>query len=131
MKREWKGSLTIEAACLMSLVGLVLVSSLLLLFYFHDKAVISACTYETAVVGSTKAREKDGVEEEVLQQAFLERIRGKCIFFSGARPRIEIEENQIVVTAEAVRNRIRLTVVQRAALTEPEGHIRSIRRITG
>ena len=40
--------------------GLILVSSLLLLFYFHDKNIISSCAYETAVIGSTKAREREG-----------------------------------------------------------------------
>lgn len=131
MKREWKGSLTVETAYLMPLVCLLLAAGLLLMFYFHDKAVISACAYETAVIGSTKAREKDGVEEEVLRQAFRERIRGKCILFPGAEPGIEIRDTQIVVTAEAARRGIRLTVVQTAALTEPEERIRSVRRIIG
>lgn len=126
-----QGSLTVEAACLMPLVGLILVSSILLLFYFHDKNIISSCAYETAVVGSTKAREKEGVEASLLNQAFQERIQGKCIFFPGASADIQVGEDKITVTASASRRYIRLQIVQRAAVTEPEDYIRRIRRITG
>lgn len=55
-----------EAACLMPLVGLLLVSTVLLLFYFHDKNIIASCAYETAAIGSTKAREKEGVDANVI-----------------------------------------------------------------
>lgn len=131
MGKGCKGSLTVEAAYLMPLVGLILVSSILLLFYFHDKNIISSCAYETAVIGSTKAREKEGVEASVLNQAFQERLRGKCIFFSGASADIQIEEDEITVRADSSRRMMTLSVVQRAAVTEPEDHIRNIRRITG
>ena len=118
-----------EAAFLMPLVGLLLVSSVLLFFYFHDKNIISSCAYETAVIGSTKAREKDGVEASLLDQAFQERMQGKCIFFPGARADIRVGDEEVTVTASAARGYFRLQVVQRAAVTEPEDHIRRMRRI--
>ena len=126
---ECGGSLTVEAALLMPLVGLLLVSSVLLFFYFHDKNIISSCAYETAVIGSTKAREKDGVEASLLDQAFQERMQGKCIFFPGARADIRVGDEEVTVTASAARGYFRLQVVQRAAVTEPEDHIRRMRRI--
>lgn len=120
-----------EAACLMPLVGLLLVSTVLLLFYFHDKNIIASCAYETAVIGSTKAREKEGVDASLLNQAFQQRIQGKCIFFPGGRADIQVEDETITVSAYASRKYFSLRVVQRAAVTEPEDHIRRIRRITG
>lgn len=126
---ECGGSLTVEAALLMPLVGLLLVSSVLLFFYFHDKNIISSCAYETAVIGSTKAREKDGVDASLLDQAFQERMQGKCIFFPGARADIRVGDEEVTVTASAARGYFRLQVVQRAAVTEPEDHIRRMRRI--
>ena len=129
--RTFKGSLTVEAAFLMPLVGLILVSSLLLLFYFHDKNIISSCAYETAVIGSTKAREREGADAALLQQAFRERIRGKCIFFPGAEAQIEVGEEEITVRASAARRGLHLQVEQRAAVTDPEEHIRDLRRLTG
>lgn len=124
-----KGSMTVETAFLMPLAGLVLVAGTLLLFYFHDKIIISSCAYETAVVGSTKAREKEGADPDELSQAFHERIRGKCIFFGGAEAEVHVAEDQVCVTASAFRKGIRLRVEQRAAVTEPEDHIRNLRRI--
>ena len=126
---ECGGSLTVEAALLMPLVGLLLMSSILLFFYFHDKNIISSCAYETAVIGSTKAREKEGVDASLLDQAFQERMQGKCIFFPGARADIRVGDEEVTVTASAARGYFRLQVVQRAAVTEPEDHIRRMRRI--
>ena len=80
-----QGSLTVEAACLMPLVGLILVSSILLYFYFHDKNIISSCAYETAVVGSTKAREKEGVEASLLNQAFSGTDTWEMYLLSGGQ----------------------------------------------
>ena len=68
----------------MPVIGMILAVSILALFYFHDKNIISSCAYETAVVGSTKAREKDGVSPDILIRAFQERIHGKCILFPDA-----------------------------------------------
>ena len=81
LKKKYQGSLTVEAAYLMPVIGMILAVSILALFYFHDKNIISSCAYETAVVGSTKAREKDGVSPDILIRAFQERIHGKCILF--------------------------------------------------
>ena len=131
LKKKYQGSLTVEAAYLMPVIGMILAVSILALFYFHDKNIISSCAYETAVVGSTKAREKDGVSPDILIRAFQERIHGKCIFFPGARADIQVEDETITVSAYASRKYFSLRVVQRAAVTEPEDHIRRIRRITG
>ena len=79
LKKKYQGSLTVEAAYLMPVIGMILAVSILALFYFHDKNIISSCAYETGVVGSTKAREKDGVSPDILIRAFQERIHGKCI----------------------------------------------------
>ena len=129
--RGCKGSLTVEMACLMPLVCLLLVSTVLLLFYFHDKNIIASCAYETAIIGSTKAREKEGVDASLLDQAFQQRIQGKCIFFAGVRTDIRVDDEEITVSAFASRKYFSLRVVQRAAVTSPEDHIRKVRRITG
>lgn len=122
--RTWKGSFTVETACLLPMFILVLHLCIVGCFYYHDKNVISSCAYETAVVGSTKSREKDGVTPETLERAFQERLRGKCILFSGASVRVRIGENQIIVQATASRHAMKVSVVHTAAVTEPEDYIR-------
>ena len=39
---------------------LLVMSSIYAFFYYHDKNIIAGAAYETAVVGSNKAREKPG-----------------------------------------------------------------------
>lgn len=122
--RTWKGSFTVETACLLPMIILVLHLCVLGCFYYHDKNVISSCAYETAVIGSTKIREKDGVTPETLEHAFQERIRGKCILFSGASVRVGTGEDQITVQATASRRAMKVSVIHTAAVTEPENYIR-------
>ena len=54
MKREYlrKGSFTIEAACVMSLVLLVLMGVLYLTFFVHNRAWLTAAACESALTGS-------------------------------------------------------------------------------
>lgn len=55
-----KGSMTVEAACLMSLILLVLMGLLYLCFFVHNRAWLTAAAYEAAVSGSMEGIKKDG-----------------------------------------------------------------------
>ena len=61
VRKNLKGSMTVELSFLMPIILLLIMSSILAAFYFHDKNVLAGAAYETAVVGSTKIREKDKV----------------------------------------------------------------------
>ena len=83
MKREYlrKGSFTIEAACVMSLVLLVLMGVLYLTFFVHNRAWLTAAACESALTGSMEGIRKDGQAEQV-QRAW------KCwLFWSGKSDR--------------------------------------------
>lgn len=129
MNRGYKGSLTVEAAYIIPLIGMVFLLSVIGIFYFHDKNVISGCAYETAVIGSIKSREKEEITEGMLETVFKERIGGKCILFPGAQAKISISSQQILVEAAASKGRMKISVMQTAKVTEPENYIRNIRRI--
>ena len=49
---------TVEMSFLMPIIMLLIMSSIYAFFYYHDKNIIAGAAYETAVVGSNKAREK-------------------------------------------------------------------------
>ena len=98
-------------------------------FYYHDKNIIAGAAYETAVVGSTKAREKDGIQEAELKALFQERVGKKCILFPGAVAVCSVSKEEIRVSAVVKRRKMSLAVESRAAVTEPERYIRDIRRI--
>lgn len=123
-----RGSLTVEMSFLMPLVLFLVMNCILAVFYYHDKNILAGAAYETAVVGSTKAREKDGITEEELKSLFDQRIQNKCIFFAAPDAEIAVGEDEITVTVTASRKRMWVSVEKRAAVTEPEKYIRDIRR---
>ena len=66
-----KGSFTIEAACVMSLVLLVLMGVLYLSFFVHNRAWLTVAACESALTGSMEGIRKDGQSQEA---AAAERI---------------------------------------------------------
>ena len=54
--------MTVEMSFLMPMILFLIMGCILAVFYYHDKNILGAAAYETAVVGRTKARENDGVE---------------------------------------------------------------------
>lgn len=129
MNTDRKGSITVEMAYIMPLVLMVFFLSIMGIFFYHDKNIIAGCAYETAVIGSTKAREKEGVTSELLKTVFAERIQKKCILFGSVESSITVSKAEVTVVATAQKNSMKISVTQRASITEPEEYIRNIRRI--
>ena len=73
MKKKQNGSFTIEASFVVPIVLMVFMASVYIIFYFHDKNILSGAVYETAVVGSGRK----GYEKEELEAYFRRRIKGK------------------------------------------------------
>ena len=129
-KQRWlKGSFTVEMAFLMPMILFLIMGCIRISFYYHDKNVIAGAAYETAVTGSTKVREKDGISESELNALFKERVGRKCILFSRIRVQSSVGKDEIKVQAAARRKKMAISVESRAAVTEPEKYIRDIRRI--
>lgn len=118
-----------EMSFLVPIILMLIMSTILAAFYFHDKNILAGAAYETAVVGSTKMREKEGVTQEELEKLFWERARGKCILFSHISASASVGEKEIQIDASAKKGRLALSVVKKAAVTEPEKHIRNVRRL--
>lgn len=129
MRTGYKGSFTIEIALLLPIIVVVFILCVWGGFYFHDKNILSSCAYETAVMGSTKAREENIVTEEMLREAFMERINKKCILLSDVSVRIGITKERIEIEAVAERKTMKVIVRHTAAVTAPEDYIRGKRRI--
>ena len=125
-KQRWlKGSFTVEMAFLIPMILFLIMGCIRISFYYHDKNIIAGAAYETAVTGSTKVREKDGIRESELN----ERVGRKCILFSRIRVQSSVGKDEIKVQAAARRKKMAISVESRAAVTEPEKYIRDIRRI--
>ena len=55
-----KGSFTIEAACVMSLVLITVMGVLYLSFFVHNRSWLTAAAYEAALAGSIEGVQKNG-----------------------------------------------------------------------
>lgn len=127
--KELTASFTIEMAVILPLVMSIFMGIILTVFYYHDKNILNGAAYETVVIGSSKIREKEEVTKEELIEICRERIKGKCIYLTKTDIGISITENEIEVELIAAKNNYKVTVVKRAALTEPEKKIRDVRRL--
>ena len=127
--RRYKGSFTIETALLLPIIALVFIASVWGGFYYHDKNILSSCTYEIAVVGSTKVREDNVVNEAMLSEALSEQIDKKCILFSGVEVSVHIGEEKVDVEAIGKRGKMKVRVQHSAAVTKPEAYVRKIRKL--
>lgn len=123
-----QASMTVEMSFLMPMILFLIMGCILTVFYYHDKNILSGAAYETAVVGSTKAREKDGVKEGELETLFYERVKNKCIMFVRPQVSVNVEKEEIEIIAAASRKYMKISVSKKAAITNPEKKIRDLRR---
>lgn len=128
-RRKLSGSMTVEMSFLMPMILSLIMGCILAVFYYHDKNILGAAAYETAVVGSTKAREKDGVETGKLQALYRERIRKKCVLFPTGRANVTVGKEEIEVTVTAKKGKFKVAVRKCAAVTEPERKIREKKKL--
>lgn len=129
VKTGCKASTIVEMAYLMPVVLLTWMLIIFALFYYHDKTILVGAAYESAVVGSEWYSSEDEVEEERINNYFQNRIRRKLLFFSSVPAEVKIEDEQIVIKAEARKRGMRVQAIQKAAILCPEKEVRKIRRI--
>ena len=66
-KKYAKASFTIEAACVMSLILFVIVGTMYLCFFVHNRAWLTAAAYEAALAGSLEGVREDGKISETAE----------------------------------------------------------------
>ena len=125
MKARLKGMATIEAAIIMPLAMLVFVVSLHLLFCVHDQNVIGAVAYETVAVGSSREIHN----EETLEKYFYERVKGRTFLFVTLKAEVTRSEDKVKIVCEGSREKMKINMERMMNITEPEKHIRTIRKI--
>ena len=130
---------TVEMSFLTPIIMLLVMSSIYAFFYYHDKNIIAGAAYETAVVGSNKAREKpgsqtgsgdrSGTDVAELETLFQSRVNGKCILLSTIQGQVTVEGDEVCVRAQGTWRKMKVSVEKRAAITEPEKKLRDIKKI--
>ena len=120
MRKSVDGSLTIEAAVIVPILLWVFAIIITLLFYFHDKNVVTAIAHETAVIGSG---ERDMSKEEV-EQYFQRRLSGKLLLFRGADADAKVNDEEVSMTCSARKENMKLQIEINMSKTEPETVLR-------
>ncbi len=83
-----KGSFTIETACVMPLILLVLMGCLYLNFYVHNRGWLTSAAYEAALTGSMEAVKENG---KVYENALVKgRELGNMGFFGAENLTIQV-----------------------------------------
>lgn len=120
MKKYLKGNFTIEASVLVPLILAVIVMSVTVLFYYHDRTLLAGAAYETAVCGAgrTKQTEKD------LEKKYKKLIERKLLWFSDVTVSVTKKDDEVLVLSNASHKGFRTTVQFRAPVTHPEQWLR-------
>lgn len=121
-----KGVITVELSYLFPMILMIFLTVVYTTFYFHDKNILIGAAGETAVLGAQLERKPDENGRTDLMGFYQEKIRGKLILFSGAEASVDTTRRWVEVSAYAERGWMRLRVVQRAALAQPETAIRRL-----
>lgn len=122
--QEFRGVITVELSYLIPIILVIFLTVIYTTFYYHDKNILIGAASETAVVGAQMERKPDAEGKTDLAGFYQERIQGKLILFSGAEASVNTSKKWVEVSASAERGYMRLYIVQRAALQEPEAAIR-------
>lgn len=130
--RLTKGSFTIEAACVMSLVLLAIMGLLYLTFFVHNRSWLTAAACESALAGSMEEIREDGQGYEAA--SLRSRELGNTGFFGTSDLRYHVDKGKsirVIYTADTVSSfggfRWKLKAEGNAKVICPARWIRKVR----
>lgn len=124
-----KGVVTVEMSFIVPLVMAVIVATIYVTFYMHDKCILNGIAYETAMLGTQKMRTPKGVQEQELKTYMQEKIGQKLILLTTTEMKISIEEEQVQVSIKAQKGKMSVHIKQQATNVRPEMYIRNINKV--
>ena len=131
-KKMQKGSFTIEAACVMSLILITIIGVLYLTFFVHNRTWLTAAAHEAALTGSMEGVRKDGQPQEAA--SVRSRELGNVGFFGAENLTGQVKngtEIQVTYTADTISGfggfRWKLTVDGSSKVIRPTQWIRKIK----
>lgn len=119
MKKYMKGTFTIEASIIVPVILVIFSLVITMLFYFHDKNVVSVITHETLAMGCSR----DEISEDELEEYFLSRVEGKLILFPMPTVSANIDGKEIHLECDVRKEKMGLHVEMEMKHTDPVEHI--------
>lgn len=118
-RKEKRGSATVEMAYIMPLFLSLFLLLVTVVFYFHDKCVLYATAYETAVVGAQHMRGEE-LEDDELTEYVRKRIKGKLLFFPDVKIGIKKNLEYLTIEIQATGKGWKIKAEQKAMRMRPE-----------
>lgn len=125
MKKKLNGTFTIEAAVIVPVILVVFSLLVTMLFYYHDKNIVTAISHETVVMGCRK----EEITENELEEYFQMRVQKKLLLFGRVDVTARIDKDTIRIACRAKKGSMSLQAEMSMQQTEPEDYIRNLRRI--
>lgn len=129
LNRKYKGVYTVEIACIMPIIILLLSGIVLAGFYLHDKNVLYSKIYEFGSVARQEIRQPAGVDLEELEELVIENCRPKLLLFDNVSCQIEENSSEISIYGEMEFKGKRVSVSRVFALNDVERSIRTVRPV--
>lgn len=125
MNRRVRGSFTIEAAVIVPMILFIFIVLLHILFYWHDKNILTSTAHETVSYGSEAVE----MTEVDLENYFSSRIRGKLLLFERITCLITLDKSNVTIEAQAQKGYMKVRTRCSMVLTKPEEYIRNHRKL--
>lgn len=125
MTKKIKGSFTIEAAIIVPLILFVCAVLLHLLFYYHDKTVLTSAAHETLAYACGRS----GMDEDELEEHLRSRIKGKLMLLNDVEHQVKLQGENVTVTCRAGEAPLQLKIECVTRKTAPEVYIRNVRKL--
>lgn len=120
-----KGNMTVEAAVIVPMFLLVCGLLFRILFYNHDKNIVSAAVLETV----SYACGREGMTEKELEEHLQQRVDGNILLFGDFRTDVTFDGLDVKVSFHAKQHSWKLDVESVTKKTTPEVFIRSARKL--
>lgn len=127
MKRYVRGSFTIEASIIVPLILTIFALVVSMLFYYHDKNIVSAIAHETLVMGCSR----EEISEEEIEKYLRTRLGQKLLLFQEVQIAAKIEQEEITIVCTAKKKGMSLHIDMTMEKTDPEKYIWNLQRIGG
>ena len=124
--KDLKGSITVEISCMVPVFMLILYLSVIGAFYFYDKNVLTACAYEAVTTALLKEREEEPLED-MIEEIFRERIRGKCLLFVNPNVKVSKDEVTARIGVSVKKKKMKIDIKVLGYRIEPEKQIRKFK----
>ena len=125
MKRNIKGSFTIEASIIVPLILFIFSALVHILFYYHDKNILMSTAHETAAVGSAD----EALYEIELEYYFFDRMEGRMLMFDRVECRVTCSSDCVKVWCDGSKKNMRVIFDCSMPKTNPENYIRQRKNI--